>query len=146
MQSTVGNQAVMGVRELAETSLRLTKEGDRDGWLALFTDDAVVEDPVGVSPFDGGVGGNRGKEAIARFRDNVISRMEDFEYEIERVYVCGDEAAAVVTFHITSEGHKMDMDVVNIYTTDGKGKLTSLRSFWDGSLQGGQNKKTQRKS
>ena len=136
----------MGVRELAETSLRLTKEGDRDGWLALFTDDAVVEDPVGVSPFDGGVGGNRGKEAIARFRDNVISRMEDFEYEIERVYVCGDEAAAVVTFHITSEGHKMDMDVVNIYTTDGKGKLTSLRSFWDGSLQGGQNKKTQRKS
>ena len=146
MQSTVGNQAVIGVRELAETSLRLTKEGDRDGWLALFTDDAVVEDPVGVSPFDGGVGGNRGKEAIARFRDNVISRMEDFEYEIERVYVCGDEAAAVVTFHITSEGHKMDMDVVNIYTTDGKGKLTSLRSFWDGSLQGGQNKKTQRKS
>ena len=136
----------MGVRELAETSLRLTKEGDRDGWLALFTDDAVVEDPVGVSPFDGGVGGNRGKEAIARFRDNVISRMEDFEYEIERVYVCGDEAAAVVTFHITSSGHKMDMDVVNIYTTDGKGKLTSLRSFWDGSLQGGQNKKTQRKS
>ena len=131
-------QTVMGVRELAETSLRLTKEGDRDGWLALFTDDAVVEDPVGVSPFDGGVGGNRGKEAIARFRDNVISRMEDFEYEIERVYVCGDEAAAVVTFHITSGGHKMDMDVVNIYTTDGKGKLTSLRSFWDGSLQGGQ--------
>ena len=126
----------MGVRELAETSLRLTKEGDRDGWLALFTDDAVVEDPVGVSPFDGGVGGNRGKEAIARFRDNVISRMEDFEYEIERIYVCGDEAAAVVTFHITSGGHKMDMDVVNIYTTDGKGKLTSLRSFWDGSLQG----------
>ncbi|HEX6392136.1 MAG TPA: nuclear transport factor 2 family protein [Acidimicrobiales bacterium] len=133
-------QTAMGVRELAETSLRLTKEGDRDGWLALFTDDAVVEDPVGVSPFDGGVGGNRGKEAIARFRDTVIATMEDFEYEIERCYVCGDEAAAVVTFHITTAGGTMDMDVVNIYKTDGKGRLTSLRSFWDGSLQGGQRK------
>lgn len=140
MQTTVGNQAVMGVKELAETSLRLTKEGDRDGWLALFTDDAVVEDPVGVSPFDGGVGGNRGKEAITRFRDDVISQMEDFEYEIERCYVCGDEAAAVVTFHITTAGHTMDMDVVNVYKTDGKGRLTSLRSFWDGSLQGSQRK------
>lgn len=133
-------QTVMGVKELAETSLRLTKEGDRDGWLALFTDDAVVEDPVGVSPFDGGVGGNRGKDAIARFRDTVISRMESFEYEIERCYVCGDEAAAVVTFHIVAAGNRMDMDVVNIYRTDGNGLLTSLRSFWDGSLQGGQRK------
>lgn len=136
MQSDTGTQAAMGVRELAETSLRLTKEGDRDGWLALFTDDAVVEDPVGVSPFDGGVGGNRGKEAIARFRDTVISTMESFDYEIERCYVCGDEAAAVVTFHIVSGGNRMDMDVVNIYKTDGNGRLKSLRSFWDGSLQG----------
>ena len=127
----------MNVKELAETSLRLTKENDRDGWLALFTDDAVVEDPVGVSPFDGGTGGHRGKEAIAKFRDSVIATMDSFDYEIERCYVCGDEAAAVVTFHIVSGGHKMDMDVVNIYKTDGNGKLTSLRSFWDGSRQGG---------
>lgn len=127
----------MDVRELAETSLQLTKDDDRDGWLALFTDDAVVEDPVGVSPFDGGIGGHRGKEAIAKFHDSVISTMDSFDYEIERCYVCGDEAAAVVTFHIVSGGHKMDMDVVNIYKTDGNGKLVSLRSFWDGSRQGG---------
>jgi ketosteroid isomerase-like protein len=125
------------VRDLAETSLRLTREGDRDGWLALFSDDAVVEDPVGVSPFDGEVGGHRGKEAIARFRDTVIATMEKFDYEIERCYECGEEAAAVVTFHITSGGHAMDMDVVNIYRRGPDGKLASLRSFWDGSRQGG---------
>ncbi|HEY3810718.1 MAG TPA: nuclear transport factor 2 family protein [Acidimicrobiales bacterium] len=125
------------VKELAETSLRLTKEGDRDGWLALFSDDAVVEDPVGVSPFDGGVGGHWGKEAIARFRDTVIAAMEKFDYQVERCYECGDEAAAVVTFHITSGGQAMDMDVVNIYRRGADGKLASLRSFWDGSRQGG---------
>ena len=62
--------------------------------------------------------------------------MDSFEYEIERCYVCGDEAAAVVTFHIVAGGHPMDMDVVNIYKSDGNGRLASLRSFWDGSHQG----------
>lgn len=136
MSAETAATGTMGVRELAEISLRLTKENDREGWLALFTDDAVVEDPVGVSPFDGGVGGHRGKEAITKFRDSVIATMDSFDYEIERCYVCGDEAAAVVTFHIVSGGHNMDMDVVNIYKTDGNGKLVSLRSFWDGSKQG----------
>jgi steroid delta-isomerase len=124
-------------RELAETSLRLTKEGDRDGWLALFSDDAVVEDPVGASALDGAVGGHRGKAAITRFRDEVIANMEHFEYEIERCYEGGDEAALVVTFHITTGGNTMHMDVVNIYRGDADGKLVSLRSFWDGSRQGG---------
>lgn len=127
----------VSVRELAETSLRLTKEGDRDGWLALFTEDAFVEDPVGVSPFYGGTGGHHGKEAIAKFRDTVIATMEDFEYEIERCYECGDEAAAVVTFHITTGGNTIHMDVVNVYKRSADGKLASLRSFWDGSRQGG---------
>jgi ketosteroid isomerase-like protein len=117
-------------RELAERSLRLTQEGDRDGWLALFTDDAVVEDPVGADA-------HRGKAAITSFRDTVISTMDRFEYEIERCYECGDEAAAVVTFHITSGGHTMHMDVVNIYRRSPDGRLASLRSFWDGSRQGG---------
>jgi ketosteroid isomerase-like protein len=120
---------VKSARQLAEESLRLTRQGDRDGWLALFTDDAVVEDPVGA-------GGHHGKEAITHFRDTVIATMDKFEYEIERCYECGDEAAAVVTFHITSGGHTMDMDVVNIYTRSPDGRLASLRSFWDGSRQG----------
>ncbi len=125
----------MNAKELAEESLRLTRAGDRDGWLDLFADDAVVEDPVGISPFDGGAGGHRGKEAIATFRDQVISTMESFDYEIERCYLCGDEAAAVVTFHIVAGGHAMDMDVVNVYRATPDGKLASLRSFWDGSRQ-----------
>jgi steroid Delta-isomerase len=128
--------ATMTVRELAETSLQMTKEGDRDGWLALFADDAVLEDPVGTSPFTGTAGGHRGKEAITRFRDEVISGMEAFDYEIERAYVCGDEVAMAVTFHLTTGGNTSHMDVINIYKATPDGKLASLRSFWDGSRQG----------
>ena len=117
-------------KELAETSLRLTKARDRDGWLALFAPDALIEDPVGGKP-------HRGIQAITEFVDFTISTVESFDYEIERSYSCGDEVAMVIRFNIVAAGTTLDMDVVNIYATDGTGKLTSLRAFWAGSRQGG---------
>ncbi|HWC33408.1 MAG TPA: nuclear transport factor 2 family protein [Mycobacteriales bacterium] len=116
--------------ELAATSLRLTKERDRDGWLALFAPDAVVEDPVG--------GGRReGIEAITAFYDSTISTVESFDYEIERSYECGSEVAVVIRFAIVAAGVSLDMDVVNIYAIAPDGEhLQSLRSWWDGSRQG----------
>lgn len=122
--------------ELAETSLALTKARDRDGWLALFEDDAVVQDPVGPSPTDPSGQGHRGIEAITRFHDSVISGVENFEYTIERSYTGGDEVAVVVNFQITGAGGTVDMDLVNIYKRSANGKLASLRSFWDGTRQG----------
>ncbi|HVV75646.1 MAG TPA: nuclear transport factor 2 family protein [Mycobacteriales bacterium] len=118
-------------RELAETSLRLTKERDRSGWLALFADEAFVEDPVGG-------GRHEGIEAVTAFYDSTIATVESFEYEIERSYLCGSEVAVVIRFAIVAAGFALDMDVVNIYaaTPDGE-KLLSLRSWWDGSRQGG---------
>lgn len=116
-------------KDLGETSLRLTKERDRSGWLALFAPDAVVEDPVGGKA-------RRGIEAIAEFYDSTISTVESFDYEIERAYLCGSEVAMVIRFAIVAAGVQLDMDVVNIYAADGD-RLTSLRSFWDGSRQGG---------
>ncbi len=122
--------------ELAETSLALTKARDRDGWLALFEDDAVVQDPVGSSRTDPSWQGHRGIDAIGKFHDSVISGVETFDYTIERSYTGGDEVALVVNFQITSAGGTVDMDVVNIYRRSSNGKLASLRSFWDGSRQG----------
>lgn len=123
--------------QLVEASLAAVRAKDRDGWLALFEDDAVIEDPVGPSRMDREGRGRRGKEEITQFYDNVISTMDTFEFEIERSYTCGDEVAVVLVFHIGGVGdQRMDMDVVNIYRRSPGGKLASLRSFWDGSRQG----------
>jgi steroid Delta-isomerase len=117
-------------KEIAETSLRLTKERDRAGWLGIFAQDALLEDPVG--------GGERkGIEAITEFYDTTISQVESFDYEIERVYECGNEAAVVIRFAIQAAGMKLDMDAVNIYQASDDGRLQSLRSWWDGTRQGG---------
>jgi steroid Delta-isomerase len=117
-------------KELAETSLRLTKERDRAGWLALFTPDAFVEDPVGG-------GRQEGIDAITAFYDSTISTVESFDYEIERSYTCGSEVAVVIRFAIVAAGFTLDMDVVNIYAAAADGEhLLSLRSWWDGTRQG----------
>ena len=118
-------------KELAETSLRLTKERDRAGWLALFASNAFVEDPVGG-------GRHEGIEAITAFYDSTISTVESFDYEIERSYLCGSEVAVVIRFTIVAAGVKLDMDVVNVYSAAaGDDHLQSLRSWWDGTRQGG---------
>jgi ketosteroid isomerase-like protein len=127
----------MTAKELGQTSLARTKAKDRAGWLALFATDAVVEDPVAGTQFGAGSAGHQGIDAIAAFYDNTISLMESFEYDIERAYLCGNEAALVVAFRIGVGGSHLDMDVVNIYAANADGKLQSLRSFWDGTRQGG---------
>lgn len=123
--------------DLARLSLAAVRAKDREAWLELFEDDAVVEDPVGPSPLDKTGAGRRGKEQIARFYDEVISTMTSFDFEIERCYRGGDEAAMAVTFTIgMGEGEPLVMDLINIYRRSPAGRLSSLRSFWDGSRQG----------
>ena len=58
--------------EANKKSIKYASEGNKDAWLALYTDDAVVCDPVGKSPMDPSGEGHRGKAAIEAFWDNVI--------------------------------------------------------------------------
>lgn len=111
-------------------SPQMVKERRRDDWLALFTDDAVVQDPVGPSPFDPTGLGHRGKAAIAAFYDNIIvAGGGTFDFEIFASYPCGDECANVWVGR--SGGRETHM--VTIYKVNEEGKIVSLRAFWDSS-------------
>jgi steroid Delta-isomerase len=119
-------------RDAAKQSMVLTEAKDRDGWLALFADDAVVEDPVGPSAFDPEAKGHRGKEAITAFYDNVISMSEKIEFSIRDSYECGSEVANIGQIRITLPDNQVGIvPIVNIYKVNDAGKLLSLRSFWE---------------
>ena len=47
-------------RDASLASMTAVEAGDREAWLALFADDAVVEDPIGPSPFSPDGTGQRG--------------------------------------------------------------------------------------
>ena len=123
----------MNARELARRSQAAVAAKDRSAWLALFADDAVVQDPIGPSPLDPGGAGHRGAAAIAAFYDTVIATAERITFEIESSYLCGDEVADVGVIRTMLPGGRQGAVVHGVYTyrSNGDGKLAALRAFWE---------------
>ena len=119
-------------RELSQRSMAAVEAGDRDAWLALFSDDAVVEDPVGPSMLDPDGTGHRGPEAIAAFYDNVIGVNESIRFTIRESFACGDEVANVGTIRIAfTGGGAVEVDGVYCYRMATDGRLGGIRAFWE---------------
>ncbi|MGO8871876.1 MAG: nuclear transport factor 2 family protein [Acidimicrobiales bacterium] len=105
---------------------------DREAWLALFADDAVVEDPIGPSMFDPEGRGHQGREAIAAFYDQVIAANESIRFTIRQSILCGDEAANAGVIRITFDGGSaVEVDGVYIYRRSVDDRIASLRAFWE---------------
>jgi len=122
----------MGVAyELSKLSMARIEAKDRQGWLDLFADDGVVEDPVGPSMFDPAGAGHRGKEAIAAFYDNVIAMSDAIRFHMRDSYDCGVEVANVGEIHITVGGKTGICHVVSTYRASPDGKLAALRAYWE---------------
>jgi steroid delta-isomerase len=126
-------EGALTARELGIRSRAAVHAKDRNGWLDLFADDAVVQDPIGPSPFDPEAKGHRGKEAIAAFYDSVIAPAEAISFEIEESYLCGSEVADVGIIRTTLAGgtHQAIVHGVYTYRSNGAGKLAALRAFWE---------------
>lgn len=112
-------------------SLAAVKAKNKAAWLELFADDALVQDPVGVSPLDPGGLGHRGKEAIARFWDMAIEPGQ-LETHIRESYPAGDECANVATFvNRMPNGLEIRTDLVVVYRVDARGKIAALKAYWE---------------
>jgi ketosteroid isomerase-like protein len=105
---------------------------DREAWLALFTEDSVVEDPIGPSALDPEGKGHRGLEAIAAFYDNVIATNESIRFTIHQSFLCGDEVANVGIIRIAfAGGTVVEVDGVYTYRRSAGGRLAALRAYWE---------------
>ncbi|WP_319454978.1 MULTISPECIES: nuclear transport factor 2 family protein [unclassified Mycobacterium] len=103
---------------------------DKETWLALFADDAIVEDPIGPSHFDPEGKGHRGKEAIAKFFDTAIAPSQ-LEFHFEQTYQCGNEEANVGHIVIVAGGFRVVAEGVFTYRVNDEGKIVALRAFWE---------------
>ncbi len=118
-------------RDASRASMDAVETGDRERWLALFSPDAVIEDPIGSSPLDPGGKGHQGPEAIAAFWDNVIGPNR-VTFVIEQSWAAGDEVANVGTITTTmADGTVVHTDGVFTYRVDGSGKVAALRAYWE---------------
>ena len=117
-------------RAAAQASMAAVAAGDRSAWLALFADNAVVEDPIGPSMFDPEGAGHRGPEAIAAFYDTVIGPNR-IDFDIRESYACGSEVANVGTITTTlPDGSRAIVEGVYTYRVRDDGRILALRAYW----------------
>jgi steroid Delta-isomerase len=123
---------MLSAAELADASTQAAMAGDRAGWLALYADDAVVEDPVGPSIWDPQGQGHRGKAALAAFWDLAIAPNRGLRFELRERYPGGvDEVASVVSVHTTlPDGQPFQFGMVAVLRRNAQGLIQSLRAFW----------------
>ena len=103
---------------------------DKEAWLALFAEDAVVEDPIGPSHFDPEGKGHRGKEAIAKFFDMAIAPSQ-LEFHFTQTFQCGDEEANVGQIVIVASGYRVVAEGVFTYRVNDEGQIAALRAYWE---------------
>lgn len=118
-------------QEASRKSGKYVVEGARQAWLDLFADDALVQDPVGVSPLDPTGLGHQGKKAIAAFWDMAMPN-GIASFAIRESHPAGDSCANVITLsNKLPDGTVLSTDCVAVYTANEAGKIISLRAYWD---------------
>lgn len=123
---------VLTAQQLGQMSREAVARGDKQGWLEIFAPDAIVQDPIGPSPFDPEGTGHKGREAIGRFYDEVISPSEKITFEILSSTLCADECAdvGIIRTWLAGGTHVAIVHCVFTYKTNGNNQLAHLRAFW----------------
>ncbi len=115
----------------ARNSWRCAQAKDREGWLALMTDDVCIEDPIGEAPTNPTGKGVRGKDAVGDFFDTNIGPNQ-LTVETHESRTAGNESAHVLTLR-TRFPNGMTAIVRGLFTylVNDAGKLTNLRGYWE---------------
>ncbi len=118
--------------EANKKSIKFASEGNKEAWLALYAEDAVVADPVGVSPMDPSGQGHQGKAAIEQFWDTLIGP-SNIEIRVEKrwtsgVYCC---CVAQVARNDLGDGKYADCDMLAVYEVNEDGLIKRMQAYWD---------------
>ena len=117
----------------SQNSMKAVMRKKKQDWLALFDDNAVIEDPVGKSPLDETGLGHKGRKKIEEFWDNNIGPNE-FVFNITQSIVPeGSNECCNIGQIITRVNQYKSTSVTNgvfVYKVNEAGKIVSLRAFY----------------
>ncbi len=107
---------------------------NKTNWLALFANDACIEDPVGISMLDPTGDGHKGSKAIEAFWDNNIAP-NTFVFNIkESIIPEGSSECCNIGQIITRVEAMKSTTITNgvfIYRVNNDGLIISLRAFYN---------------
>ncbi|MDG1943127.1 MAG: hypothetical protein P8J17_02570 [Halioglobus sp.] len=110
------------------------KTRDKEGWLSMWAEDGIIEDPIGPSVLDPDGKGHSTPAAREAFYDQNIANSE-IEYIIHDTHTAHLECANIVTLNvllnIDGKSYSQQVNGVFTYSCNEEGKLTALRGFWE---------------
>ena len=110
------------IRQTFERYTQCVSAGDVVGLVALYSEDACIEIPVG-----GPV--HRGVDAIRTFyADNELAESLSIS---GKLCIAGDEAAVPLVAHVRRDGLLYELDVIDVASFHEDGRFTCLRAFFD---------------
>jgi ketosteroid isomerase-like protein len=119
-------------RRVSQRSYDLVSRKQKDEWLTLFSDDAVIEDPVGPSFFDPEGSGHHGKAGLSAFWDMAIAPVREFRFTIRDSFANGNACANVGTFStVLEDGTLADTELIAVYRLDDAGLIRSMAAHWE---------------
>ena len=113
------------IRSVVDAYCAAFTKGDRDAYVALFAEDAWIEDPVGTPK-------REGHDGIGRFFDESSGLADSIELRLTGpVRVAAGEGAFPMQARPNLGGTTYCVDIIDVMTFDGIGKITTMRAFWD---------------
>lgn len=107
---------------LCDAYLDALVAGDLEAVLALFSPDAVVEDPVGSEP-------QQGMEALRAFYQIACDSVSKAE-RVGPPRIAGADIAFAFTITIGSAPNAMCIDIIDVFSCDSAGKVCGMRAYW----------------
>ena len=117
----------------SRASWRCVQAKDKAGWLALMTDDVVIEDPIGPAYTNPGGTGVTGKEGVSQFWERSIG-LATIKITCEETFPSSspNQIAHILRLRFTFEnGSASAVRGVFTYKVNDDGLLTNLRGYWN---------------
>ncbi len=121
-------------RSASQRSYSAVAKGDLEEWLAVYAEDAVIEDPVGRSMFDPEGKGHRGHDGIRAFWEQAIAPIAKFEFEINDSFANpeGNTCANIGRIRTSfPDGSHTTTDLIMVYVVRDDGRVASMRAYWE---------------
>ena len=124
---TNGTDVAAAIRATIRRYQTAFSENDRAGWLSLFVDDAVLEDPVGSHRCEG-------KEGLAEFWDKIhAGGQHSYVVPGTGPAVCGFEAAWSFEVHVDGGDVEYVIPIIDVAKFTEDGRIVHNRAFWEAS-------------
>ena len=120
--NAAGGPGEEAMKATAAAYLDALNARDADALLALFADDAEIEDPVGTPP-------KRGSEIEAWFR-GAVRTLPRLELAAPIRGSHGNAVAMAFTVESTRRGQRYRTQTLDVFRFDGDGRILRLEGFW----------------